>query len=184
MTHTARWRWSVLPVALAPLLLSGCFESDVQEVNQWMAQVEREARVVVPVLTEPKAFTPFAYDDKDLTDPFSSNKMKSDLARIGTDGGGIKPDMERRKELLESFPLDVFKMVGSMQKGGTMSALLQVEKNVYRVEAGQHIGQNFGVITSVSESAVNIKEIVQDAGGDWVSRMAKIELQESMEYKK
>jgi type IV pilus assembly protein PilP len=184
MIHSSLQRSSVSLAALTLLLLSGCFERDVQEVNQWMLQVEHDARVVVPVLSEPKTFTPFAYQVRDLTDPFSPNKMTADVARIGKSDGAMKPDLERRRELLENFPLDVFRMVGSLQKNGVTYALLQVERSVYRVESGQHIGQNFGLITSVSENAVSIKEIVQDAGGDWVARMAKVELQESTEQKK
>ncbi len=184
MTLSSCWRSPLLLAVPALFSLSGCFERDVQEINQWMQQVERDARVVVPALSEPKQFTPFAYQVRDMTDPFSPNKMKADVARTGKLDGSLAPDLERRRELLENFPLDVFRMVGSLQKNDVIYALLQVERNVYRVEVGQHVGQNFGLVTSISESAVNIKEIVQDAGGDWVARMAKVELQESMESKK
>jgi type IV pilus assembly protein PilP len=182
MSHWARCR-ALLP-ALAALALAGCFERDVQEVRLWMAQVESQARVAVPSLREPKSFTPFAYAVKDLADPFSATKLQADLARTVKSNGGIKPDTQRRKELLENFPLDMFKMVGSLQKNGINYALLQVDKSVHRVELGQHIGQNFGLITHLSESEISIREIVQDAGGEWVERMAKIELQGSVEKPK
>jgi type IV pilus assembly protein PilP len=55
---------------------------------------------------------------------------------------------------------------------------------VYQVRPGQHAGQNFGLVTTVTEDAVTIKEIVQDAAGDWVERMSKLELQESKENTK
>jgi type IV pilus assembly protein PilP len=184
MTHSSCRHWPLLLTVLILFSLSGCFERDVQEINLWMQEVERDARVVVPKLSEPKQFTPFAYQVRDMTDPFSPGKMKAELTRTGKSDSSLAPDLERRRELLESFPLDVFRMVGSLQKNGVTYALLQVERNVYRVELGQHIGQNFGFVTGISESAVSIKEIVQDAGGDWVERMAKVELQESMEPKK
>jgi type IV pilus assembly protein PilP len=60
-------------------------------------------------------------------------------------------------------------------------ALLQIDRSVYQVRSGQRIGQNFGLVTRVSETAVDIREVVQDAGGDWVARMSKLELQESKE---
>ena len=75
-------------------------------------------------------------------------------------------------------------MVGTMQKAGVVYALLQIDRAVHQVQAGQHLGQNFGLITGVSEGAVSIKEIVQDATGDWVERMSKLELQESKETTK
>lgn len=175
---------STLLLGISALALAGCFERDVREVQLWMAQVESQAKVTVPPLREPKQFTPFVYAVKDLADPFSPAKLQADLARTGKTNGGVKPDTQRRKEFLEEFPLDMFKMVGSLQKNGTSYALLQVDKNVYRVETGQHIGQNFGQITGVTDSAVSIREIVQDAGGEWVERMAKVELQGSMESPK
>jgi type IV pilus assembly protein PilP len=59
--------------------------------------------------------------------------------------------------------------------------LLQIDRSVHQVRTGQRLGQNFGVVTGVSENAVNIKEVVQDAGGEWVERMSKLELQVSKE---
>ena len=125
-----------------------------------------------------------SFTANDAIDPFNPNKLLVELAKAANRGGGVRPDMERRKELLESFPLDTVKMVGTLQKGGVIYALLQIDRSVYQVRPGQHVGQNYGLITSVTEGAVNIKEIVQDATGDWVERMSKLELQESKETTK
>lgn len=168
----------------AVLLLAGCSDSDVQEVRQWMKQVDAQAKVAVPPLSEPKTFIPFAYAANEAVDPFNPNKLLAELAKTANRGGGLKPDTERRKELLESYPLDTIKMVGTMEKAGVVYALLQIDRAVHQVQAGQHVGQNFGLITGVSDGAVSIKEIVQDATGDWVERMSKLELQESKETTK
>lgn len=177
----SRPAWPLL-LALG-LALAGCGDSDVQEVRQWMAQVKAQARVVVPPLSEPKTFIPFAYAAKDEVDPFSPNKLLAELAKASKSNGAFKPDLERRKEVLESYPLDTIKMVGTLQKAGVVYALLQIDRAVHQVRAGQYLGQNFGRISSVTEEAVSIKEIVQDAGGDWVERMSKLELQDSKEKK-
>lgn len=180
--------WRRLPPALAAttlLALAGCGNGDEQEVRQWMDEVQKQARVAVPPLAEPKTFIPFAYASRELIDPFSPNKLLSELAKAAkTQGGGFKPDLERRKEALESFPLDTLKMVGTIQKAGVHYALLQMDRAVYQVRVGQHVGQNFGRVTKVGEDALEIREVVQDAVGDWVERMAKLELQESKESKK
>jgi type IV pilus assembly protein PilP len=174
-----------LILAAAPLLLAGCGDSDVQEVRQWMKQTDAQAHVAVQPISEPKTFIPFAYASGDAVDPFNPNKLLAELARENASkGGGLKPDMERRKELLESFPLDTVKMVGTMQKGGIMYALLQIDRSVHQVRTGQHVGQNYGLIVGITEGAVNLKEIVQDATGDWVERMSVLELQESKENNK
>jgi type IV pilus assembly protein PilP len=72
-------------------------------------------------------------------------------------------------------------MVGTMEKNRVSYALLQIDKTLYQVKTGQRIGQNFGVVTQVGEQEVAIREVVQDAGGEWVERMSKLELQESKE---
>jgi len=70
-------------------------------------------------------------------------------------------------------------MVGTLQKPGLSYALLQVDKAVYQIKVGNYVGQNFGKVTRVSETEVELKEIVQDASGEWTERQAKLELQES-----
>jgi type IV pilus assembly protein PilP len=41
------------------------------------------------------------------------------------------------------------------------------------------MGQNFGLITKIDESEVTLKELVQDATGDWVERISTMQLQEA-----
>jgi len=177
---------TTLTATILLLVLAGCGDSDVQEVRTWMKQVDAQTRVKVPPLAEPKVFIPFAYVNKEEPDPFNPNKLLAELAKQAAQGGGsgLHPDTQRRKELLESYPLDTIQMVGTIEKKGVMYAVLQVDRAVHQVVKGQHLGQNFGVVTSIDENSVNLKEIVQDATGDWVERLSKLELQESKETTK
>jgi type IV pilus assembly protein PilP len=169
----------------AAFALAGCSDSDVKEVRSWMDQVKKDTKVSVTPLSEPKTFIPYAYALRDELDPFNQAKLLAELARAAEKSDNrLKPDMERRRELLESFPLDSMQMVGVIQKNGVNYALVQIDRNVHQVKMGQRLGQNFGIITGVNESVVNIKEVVQDAGGEWVERLSKLELQESKETKK
>ena len=172
--------------AAAAVLLAGCGASDVREVQDWMAQTKKDTRVSVKPIPEPKTFIPFAYMARESLDPFTPNKLLAELAlaAAASNGDKLKPDMARRKEVLENYPLDTLTMVGTMEKAGVNYALIQLDRQVYQVRTGMRIGQNFGTVVSVSDAAVNIKEVVQDAGGEWVERMAKLELQESKESKK
>lgn len=165
---------------LATLLLAGCGDGGVPEIQQWMSEVREQTRIVVPKLSEPKKFIPFLYQATSSIDPYSPKKLAIALAKSNaTTGGGLKPDMERRRDPLESYPLDSLRMVGTLQQSGLHYALLQADKLIVRVKVGNYIGQNFGMITGISDSAVDLKEIVQDSTGDWVERPAKLELQET-----
>ena len=168
----------VIGAVMATLLLAGCGDSDVREVRDWMEQVKRDTRPAVKPLPEPKDFLPYAYGAKESVDPFDPNKLLGELARAAaTSDNPNQPDMQRPRELLETFPLDTMQMVGTMEKDGTRFALLQIERSLYRVKAGQRIGQNFGVVTHVADDAVAIREVVQDAAGEWTQRTTKLELQ-------
>jgi len=168
-----------LPLAGAAML-SGCGDGGVQELKQWMDEVQRQTPVSVQKLTEPKKFAPFTYAGKEELDPFNPAKLSAALAKMQANaGGGIKPDLERRKEPLESFPLDSIKMVGTLEKPGLSYALLQVDKTVFQAKVGNYIGQNFGMITKITDSEVELTEIVRDAAGEWTERKAKLELQEN-----
>ena len=174
----------ILPL-LALALLAACGDSDVKEVKQWMADTKANTKVAVAPLSEPKTFIPFAYSAKDMVDPYSPNKLLTELAKAAAKSDNpLKPDETRRKELLENYPLDTMRMVGNLQKGGVNYVLLQIDRAVYQVKLGQRLGQNYGVVTATSDNAIQIKEVVQDAGGEWVERMSKLELQESKETKK
>jgi type IV pilus assembly protein PilP len=165
-------------LAACAALLAGCGDSDEREVRDWMTQVQRDTKPSVKPLAEPKDFIPYAYGAKDQVDPFSPNKLLAELAKsAAASADPNKPDLQRPRELLETFPLDTMRMVGTMATGGANYALVQVDRSLYRVKAGERIGQNFGVVTHVSDDAVNIREVVQDAAGEWVERLAKLELQ-------
>jgi type IV pilus assembly protein PilP len=163
---------------LLATLLAGCGDSDVREVRDWMEQVKRDTRPAVKPLPEPKDFLPYAYGARQAVDPFNPNKLLGELARVAaTSNNPNQPDLQRPREQLETYPLDTMQMVGTMEKGGVRYALLQVDRTLYQVRTGQRIGQNFGVVTHVGEDAVDIREVVQDAAGEWTGRMSKLELQ-------
>ena len=97
-----------LPLLLCATLLAGCSDSDVAEINSWMEGVKKDTKVSVKPLSEPKTFVPFAYGVRDEPDPFDPNKLLAELARAAAASGDnlLRPDMNRRKEFLENFPME------------------------------------------------------------------------------
>jgi type IV pilus assembly protein PilP len=161
--------------------LTGCGGDGIEEIQAWMNETKSQTRIVITKIPEPKKFIPFTYEAKNTIDPYDPMKLEVALAKALAKPGNnsFKPDLDRRREALEGFPLDTVTMVGTLNKRGLSFALLQVDKVVYQAKVGNYVGQNFGMITSINETEIELKEIVQDAAGDWVERKAKLELQET-----
>ncbi|PTT91917.1 pilus assembly protein PilP, partial [Pelomonas sp. HMWF004] len=90
----------------------------------------------------------------------------------------LTAEMNRRKEPLEAYPLDNMSMVGSLTRDNRRYALLRVDNLLYQVKAGDYLGQNFGRITKISETEIMLREVVQDAAGEWIERTSTLQLQE------
>ncbi|MFZ6638124.1 pilus assembly protein PilP [Undibacterium sp. TC4M20W] len=162
------------------LSLSACGDSQETELRAWMAAEKSQAKAVIPKISPPKVYVPFAYGGKESTEPFDPAKLLLVLARLKAESSnGLKPDLTRPREALESFPMDSLKMVGTIEKNKLVYALVQVDKTVYQAKLGSYLGQNFGMVTKISENEIEIKETVQDAAGDWTERQSKLELQEA-----
>jgi type IV pilus assembly protein PilP len=65
-----------------------------------------------------------------------------------------------------------------VSKAGAPVALLRVDNLLYQVKAGDYLGQNYGRILRITETEVALREIVQDAAGEWTERTARLQLQE------
>lgn len=169
-------------VAIAACGLAGCADSGDEELRTWMVELRNGMRPKNEVIAEPKKFAPQAYADLGEIEPFSQRKLssgfKSDAANPVTNSALIAPELNRRKEPLENFPLDTMGFVGSLKKADKESALLRVDKLIYQVNVGAYVGQNYGKITKITESQLSVREIVQDAAGEWIERQAVLQLQE------
>jgi type IV pilus assembly protein PilP len=163
-----------LLVPFALVALAGC-SSEIDELKQFVRDSEKGLPRKVEPLPAVKPFEPFAYEGFDLPDPFKPRKLTA--PREGG-GGGLAPDLNRRKEPLEAFPLEQLKMVGTLSQGNDTYALVRADKTLYRVKKGNYMGQNFGLITDVTESEIKLKEIVQDSAGDWAERQSVLPLLE------
>ena len=175
-------RCSVLLMLSACLAVSGCTSSDQEELQTWMAQEKANAKPRVKPLEEPKAFTPQAYLGADGMDPFNPLKLmqvlRKESAQTNANTSLIAAELNRRKEPLEAEPLDAMTMVDSLDKKGVPTALIKVGALLYQVRAGNYLGQNYGKITRITETSIQLREIVQDGSGDWIERNSTLELQE------
>ncbi len=156
------------------LMLAGCGQGEFNDLKAFVKNSGANLRGRVEPTPEVKPYEPFTYNDFELTDPFNPKKLE--MARMGK-AGGLQPDMNRRKEPLESFPLDGLQMVGTIKQGDTIYALIKAPDNtLYRVTKGSYLGQNFGKVVEITEKTIKIKELVQDSTGDWTERTSTMQL--------
>lgn len=158
---------------ILPLALAGCAGGQFGDLKDWMDENSKNLCGKVEPLPEVVPYQPFIYDAYALTDPFSFAKMDSSKK------GALAPNMNRPKEALESYDLEQLMMVGTIKKGKDLNALIKTpDNNLYRVKIGNYMGQDFGMVTEVTENEVKLKEIVEDSGGDWVERTSVLVLRE------
>ena len=169
-------------LALAAIALTGCGASEQDELQQWMTAERNAAKPNIQPVPAPTKFVPQPYQQEAAIEPFSNQKLTQALKRDSTQATSnvalIAPELARRKEPLEASPLDSAVMVGSLNKAGQLVALVRVDNLLYQVRVGNYLGQNYGRITKVTESDLTLREIVQDAVGEWIERPATLKLQE------
>src|SRR5512145_1672757 len=158
---------------LAGAALAGCGGESHQDLRAWMADQGKDTRGRLDPVPQIRPYEPFAYNAFDLPDPFKPRKIEP------TKGGSkLAPDLGRRREPLEGFPLESLTMVGTLERNKAMYALVRTpEKDVYQVRAGNYMGQDFGVIVGISDTEIKLRELVQDGAGDWTERTSSLQLQ-------
>ncbi len=164
---------NLVMMVLASLLV-GCDGEQGDDLDQFMANAATNMNMEVEPLPEVLPYTPMRYNEDDsLFDPFKSRAMKNK-------GSALQPNTNRPKEPLEAFPLESLLYVGSMSNKGAQYALIKTpDSAVQRVRVGNYLGPNFGLITSINDSEITIKEVIRDdIEGDWIERNASINLQE------
>lgn len=171
--------YRLLGLLVCAVGLTGC-GGDQDELQAWMEQQRHEVQPSVQPLSQPQKFNPQPYLGTDGIEPFSGTKLAGALKQEAKQpNSAVASELNRRKEPLEAFPLDSMTMVGSFAKQGAQYALLKVDGLLYQVKAGEYLGQNYGKIVKITETDITLREIVQDAAGEWIERPTTLQLQES-----
>lgn len=141
------------------------------DLHEWVAQVKARKGAPLPPLPVVKTFETFLYQDQDKRDPFEPAPPQASQGMAGP-----HPDQDRPREPLEAFPLDSLKMVGTIgATNGRIEALIKDPQGVvHQVHVGDYMGQNYGHVTAVTQSEVNLVELVPSGSGGWMERDASV----------
>ena len=165
-------------VVMAGLIIAGCSGDQLGDLRNFVEAEKAKPGGRVEPIPEVKPFDSFTYHPAGRKSPFEPWGLSSGVTKASnTSKGGLHPDMNRRRETLESFPLDTLRMVGTLAQKNEVWAIVKAPDGlVYRVKRNNYLGQNHGHITKITEDKVELVEIVPDGLGGWQERRASLVL--------
>ncbi|WP_339515949.1 type 4a pilus biogenesis lipoprotein PilP [Pseudomonas sp. RL_15y_Pfl2_60] len=167
-----------LATFLTVLTLSGCgSSSDFADLQAYMDEVRARPKGSIEPLPKFQPYESFTYSAASLRSPFQP-PVKIDMVQRAKGSKEIKPDETRVKQFLEGFNIEVFEMVGTLANNRGTYALVSGAGGVHRVKVGDYLGRNNGRITAISESQIDVIEIVPDGEGGWLERPRSLSLKE------
>lgn len=174
-----RQRKIIYSVALSlSVLLAGCSDIGVGDLREFVAEAKQKQGSVEP-LPQFEPAKSFVYSAQSRKDPFRTGSSEADPRLAESRDSGIRPDVDRSREALESYPLDTLRMMGALEFQGVKWGLVRAPDGiVYRVTQGNHMGQNYGKIREVNDNKLMLTEIVPDGLGGWEERAASLGVSE------
>ena len=163
-------------------LITGCSNNDMSDLNQFVTETKSKYVGQVEALPIITPYESYSYNAQAKRDPFKPSVAlikTTTTKRQKKSSSGLRPSDIRNKEELERFPLESLVMVGIMNNDGDNWAIVKApDNNIYRVKRGNYMGENHGKILKITESRIDLKEIVADGMGGWIERKNKVTLSE------
>ncbi|WP_017903684.1 type 4a pilus biogenesis lipoprotein PilP [Pseudomonas asplenii] len=167
-----------LCVGLLTLLLAGCGGgNDFSDLDAYMREVRARPAGNIEPTPKFQSYEAFTYNASSLRSPFQP-PVKIDLVNRQKGSREVKPDPNRTRQFLEGFNIEQFEMVGTLSNAGGTYALLRGAGGVHRLKVGDYLGRNEGRIVAITDSQVEVIEIVPDGEGGWLERPRTIPLKE------
>lgn len=160
--------------------LTGCADKEVNDLTQFISTVKAKPKGIIPPLPEIKVVEPFIFNPEGLRNPFRPLERNASTESLDMSSDtGVLPDLSRRKEALEFYPLDSLKMVGTVTEKSNLWGLIKAtDGTIHRVKKGNYMGLNYGEIQRVLGTKVELKEIIREKSGSWRHQQASLEMTE------
>lgn len=177
-------RLQKVALALSLCLVAGsmtaCSGGNKEDLRSYVDSVKSRQHARIEPLPEFAPYETHLYSAAEDRDPFTAPAYSQPRSQVAKGSGtGITPDFNRSQEPLESEPLDSLRMVGTLERNGNSWALVRMsDTTIHRVKPGNYLGQNYGKIIQITESEVELAEIVPDGLGGWMERQAALALSE------
>lgn len=159
--------------------LAACgFGFSYSDLDTYIEQVKQKPAGSIEELPTFTVYEPFVYSASGERSPFDQ-PVVIEQRIIAKANSNVKPDENRIKEYLEGFALSELQMVGTLDWGGTLYALVQDNSGeIHRVRNGNFLGKNHGKIISTTNISVELIEIVSNGLDGWIERPRILALSE------
>ncbi len=158
----------VLTIILAGLV--GCNQnSGTADLVEFTENAFKDHIPVVEPLPPLRPTPIFIYTASNEVDPFNKANLRIQTAKNEDTGGGeAGPDLTRRKEPLEAYPIDALKLVGVMAQNGIDWAIINApDQTVHRVTMGNYMGIHYGEVIDIEGTKMRVAELVRNPVGKW-----------------
>lgn len=168
------------PFLLMALLvtLAGCSDR-ISIAEQKMAEIRSGAGQPIEPLPEPDPVDDYAYGAHAVRSPFVAQSLLNMQAGRMQDINSTTPDLERKREYLESYELAELVDKGRVALiDGQMHALILAPDGLtHTVSIGSYMGKNHGQITDITSKHIKLEEIVPNAQLGFVKKETILEAQ-------
>jgi type IV pilus assembly protein PilP len=173
----------IIFICMLTLGLTAC-SNDMSDLHGFVEKAKSTPKSTVEPLPAIKPHETYKYQAGNLRNPFAEilPSRPSTVAKTKKKGKGPRPIPGRPREILEEFPLDSLRMVGTLEQQTGLWALIKAsDGTIHKVKTGNYLGQNHGKIIRITESKLELMEIVPDGLGDYTERPASVALSETQQ---
>lgn len=161
---------------LTSVIITGCV-GDRSDLELFVTTTKAEHVPYIAPLKETPKFEHFAYQADLMRSPFVPPSRELTEEVVDTTKDCLQPDLNRRKERLETYALDNLRMRGTLSEQQDIWALVETnDGSVYRLGVGEYLGLYHGQISNVSALSIEIVELIPDGSGCWAERFSSMEL--------
>ena len=160
------------------VLITGCSSNDTSDIDKFMADNRDKPSGVIEPIPIFKPYKAFRYNAATKRSPFEVPVNVREIAYLSL-SSDVNPDPKRVKEQLEFFNIEGISMVGTIQREGTLWALVDDGSGaVHQVLAGNFLGKNHGRIVSIYPDSISIIEIIGNGKDSWIERPRTLNLKD------
>lgn len=160
------------------LALAACSRvENFSDLQAFVAEVKSRPGEAVEPVPEFVPYEGFIYSAASMRSPFEIPLTVEEQSAMLV-SQNVQPDFDRPREELEEHALSSLTMVGMLVRNDVYQALVEDALGVvHRVHEGNYLGRNHGRIESITETQINLVEIVPSGNGGWVERPQTLTLQ-------